>query len=149
MADDQIPNTDEEDIPPRRPIPTTDEEAEAQLRAFTTMPQKAEILVKMYRCNRMQGNDILHSYKNVLMTYADILMGKQTEPPPPAMKYRHKKTGDIYRHLAVATDETDGAASRIMVVYCPDDSEHTIHVRAQDEMGTKFDTIWEERNAGL
>lgn len=65
------------------------------------------------------------------------------------MKYRHKKTGAIYRHLAVATDETDGASARIMVVYCPDDNEHTIHVRAQDEMETKFDTIWEKRNAGL
>lgn len=54
------------------------------------------------------------------------------------MKYIHKKTGNVYRHLAVAVDATNARENlpveqRLMVVYCPDDDEHTIYVRDQAE----------------
>ena len=65
----------------------------------------------------------------------------------PIKKYRHNKTGAIYRHLAVATDvsdwKRDGATDHIVVVYCPDDNDNTIFVRGQQEMETKFEQIWE------
>jgi hypothetical protein len=57
------------------------------------------------------------------------------------MKYRNLKTGNIYRHLAVAVDATNERDGLLVVVYCPDDNEHTIYVREQEEFYTKFEIV--------
>lgn len=65
------------------------------------------------------------------------------------MKYRHKKTGNIYRHLAVVLDDTNArehlpADQRLMVVYCPDDDEGAeIYARDQTEFDEKFEIVRE------
>jgi len=55
--------------------------------------------------------------------------------------YIHKKTGKIYRHLAIATDCTNSRDGIPVVVYCPDDDEHTIYVREANEFEEKFEII--------
>ena len=55
------------------------------------------------------------------------------------MLYRHKKTGNLYRHLAVAVEKSQGRDGMPYVVYCPDDDEHTIYIREQSEMEIHFD----------
>lgn len=57
------------------------------------------------------------------------------------MRYRHKKTGNIYRHLAWATDCTNERDGTSVVIYCPDDDEHTIYVRDAKEHEEKFDML--------
>lgn len=57
------------------------------------------------------------------------------------MKYRHKKTGRIYRWLAVGVDTTNSRDGRSVVVYCPDDNEHSIFVRETDEFHAKFEMV--------
>lgn len=57
------------------------------------------------------------------------------------MKYRHKKTGNIYRHLAIAVDATNARDGVMVVVYCPDDNEHSIYVREQAEFEQKFEMV--------
>jgi hypothetical protein len=54
------------------------------------------------------------------------------------MLYKHRKSGNLYRHLAVARDTTDGRGEALVVVYCPNDDEHTVFVREQREFETKF-----------
>jgi hypothetical protein len=58
-----------------------------------------------------------------------------------SMYYRNIKTGNIYRHLAIAVDATNERDGLLVVVYCPDDDEHTIYVREQEEFYTKFEII--------
>ena len=53
--------------------------------------------------------------------------------------YKHKKTGNIYRQLAIATDCTNSRDGVVVVVYCPDDNGHTIYVREQAEFDEKFE----------
>ena len=53
--------------------------------------------------------------------------------------YKHKKTGNIYRHLAVATDCTNSRDGVVVVVYCPYDNGHEIYVREQAEFEEKFE----------
>lgn len=54
------------------------------------------------------------------------------------MLYLHKKTGKRYRFLASAVDCTNARAGNSVVVYCPDDDEHTIYVRDSSEFAEKF-----------
>lgn len=56
------------------------------------------------------------------------------------IRYRHKKTGHIYLHLAVATDATSDQW-RVVVVYCPDDNEYSIYVREQGEFEAEFEMV--------
>ena len=56
------------------------------------------------------------------------------------LKYRHKKTGKIYRWLAAGTDCTDNV-NRSVAIYCPDDNEHTIFVRERSEFEEKFEMV--------
>ena len=57
------------------------------------------------------------------------------------MLYRNKKTGDTYRHLAHAIDATNQRHGAPLVVYCPDDNEHSIFVRDAAEFERKFKPI--------
>lgn len=57
------------------------------------------------------------------------------------MLYRHKKTGVVYRHLAVAVDCTNVRDGTLVVIYCPLDDEHTIYVREQSEHEERFDLL--------
>jgi len=57
------------------------------------------------------------------------------------MYYQHKKTGNIYRHLAIAIDTTNAHKNQSMVVYCPPDNEHTIYVREEAEFNQKFSLL--------
>ena len=59
------------------------------------------------------------------------------------MIYKNKKTGNLYRLLAVATDCTNSRDSSNVIVYCPDDNEHSIFVRDIDEFNDKFDPVTE------
>ena len=52
--------------------------------------------------------------------------------------YTHNKTGKRYRLLAAATDCTNSRDGLPVVVYCPDDNEHTIYVRELVEFEAKF-----------
>jgi len=55
------------------------------------------------------------------------------------MLYRNKKTGDIYRFLAFGIDTTNARDGMPVMIYCPDDNEHTIYVREAEEFEEKFD----------
>jgi len=57
------------------------------------------------------------------------------------MKYKHNKTGNIYRHLAYGIDCTNSRNGTPVIVYCPDDSEHTIYTREAKEFNQKFSPI--------
>ena len=54
------------------------------------------------------------------------------------MKYRNIKTGNIYRWLATGIDTTNERDGLPVVIYCPDDNEHTICVREAKEFDEKF-----------
>jgi hypothetical protein len=60
------------------------------------------------------------------------------------MRFKNNKTGDIYIQLAYATDCTNSRDGTSVVVYCPDDNEHTIYVREYDEFEKKFTLITED-----
>jgi len=53
------------------------------------------------------------------------------------MTYKNLKTGNLYRYLAMAVNESNDSA--LMVVYCPCDNEHTIYVRNESEFYEKFE----------
>ena len=57
------------------------------------------------------------------------------------MLYRHLKTGNLYRYLALAIDCTNSCEGTPMVVYCPDDNEHSIYVREEKEFHKKFEPV--------
>ena len=57
------------------------------------------------------------------------------------MYYRHLKTGNIYKHLAIGIDCTNSRADTKVVIYCPDDNEHSIFVREETEFYEKFEII--------
>ena len=56
------------------------------------------------------------------------------------MKYRNKKTGEIYRHLAFGIDKTNSRDGVPVVIYTPD-SKHVICVREQVEFELKFEIM--------
>lgn len=55
--------------------------------------------------------------------------------------YRNNKTNRRYRLLAAAVDCTNSRDGLPVVVYCPDDNEHTIYVRELAEFENKFTEI--------
>lgn len=58
------------------------------------------------------------------------------------MKYKHTKTGGIYRQLAVALDTTNSREGKLVVVYCLDvAADYAIYVRDQDEFNQKFEPV--------
>ena len=57
------------------------------------------------------------------------------------MLYKNKKTGKIYKHLAIGIDKTNSRNGELVVIYCPDDNEHTIFVREQSEFEEKFEIL--------
>jgi hypothetical protein len=57
------------------------------------------------------------------------------------MRFRNKKTGEIYRHLAYATECTNSINSTGVVIYCKDDNEHNIFVRETGEFEEKFELM--------
>ncbi len=56
------------------------------------------------------------------------------------MIYIHKKTGKCYRMLAHAVDCTNSRSPSPMIVYCPDDNEHSIFVREEGEFRRRHGT---------
>lgn len=60
------------------------------------------------------------------------------------MRFRHNKTGNVYRHLAYATDCTNLRDGTGVVVYCKDDNEHDILVRDAEEFEHKFTLITDD-----
>ena len=56
------------------------------------------------------------------------------------MKYRNKKTGEIYRVLAFGIDKTNSRDGTPVAIYTPD-SEHVIYVREQVEFEQKFEMM--------
>lgn len=60
------------------------------------------------------------------------------------MRFRHNKTGNIYRHLAYATDCTNCRDGTGVVVYCKDDNEHDIFVRDAKEFEQKFTLLTDD-----
>jgi hypothetical protein len=55
------------------------------------------------------------------------------------MTYKNKKTGNLYRYLAMAVNATNTNDGELMVVYCPCDNEHSIYVRNEAEFYEKFE----------
>jgi hypothetical protein len=55
--------------------------------------------------------------------------------------WRHKKTGQVYRWLADGVDCTNSRDGTMVVIYCPDDCEHTVFVREHDEFYEKFEIV--------
>jgi hypothetical protein len=54
------------------------------------------------------------------------------------IQYRNNKTKKLYRLLAWGTDTTNSRDGEKVIIYCPDDSEHTIYVRKEEEFNNKF-----------
>lgn len=59
------------------------------------------------------------------------------------IKFKHNKTGNVYRLLAYATDCTNARDGTSSIVYCSEDNENTIYVREQQEFFDKFSEIHE------
>jgi len=57
------------------------------------------------------------------------------------MLYRNKKTKKIYRWLANGIDTTNDRDGLEVVVYCPNDNEHTVFVREAKEFDEKFEPL--------
>ena len=57
------------------------------------------------------------------------------------MLFRHKITRVVYRYLASAIDRTDSREFTPVIVYCPDDNEHTIYVKEATEFDKEFEFI--------
>lgn len=57
------------------------------------------------------------------------------------MIFKHDKTGNLYRLLAHGIDCTNSRDGTGVVLYCPDDNEHTIYVREIEEFHSKFSIV--------
>lgn len=57
------------------------------------------------------------------------------------MKFKNKKTGNIYRLLAHAIDSTNQRDGLTVIVYCPDDNEHSVFVREEKEFFYNFEIL--------
>jgi len=62
------------------------------------------------------------------------------------MKYKNKKTGEVFRHLAFGTDHTTDRDGSRVIIYCPDDNDNSIHVREEKDFFANFEEtqIWGE-----
>lgn len=57
------------------------------------------------------------------------------------MTYKNNKTGNLYRYLAMADNESNLGRCERMMVYCPDDNEHSIFVMNEVEFCEKFELV--------
>ena len=57
------------------------------------------------------------------------------------MLYENLKTGKLYIHLAAGIDCTNSRDGIPVVIYCPDDNEHIIFVREENEFYQKFKIV--------
>ena len=57
------------------------------------------------------------------------------------MKYRNKKTGDIYIRLANGIDATNSRYGLPVIIYCPDDNGNSIFARDEKEFFEKFEIV--------
>lgn len=55
--------------------------------------------------------------------------------------WKNKKTGNIYRLLAYGIDSTNERDGLKVIIYCPDDNEHSIYVREEEEFFSKFEPV--------
>lgn len=60
------------------------------------------------------------------------------------IKFKHNKTGSIYRLLGYAVDCTNIRNGTECVVYCPDNKSNRIYVRDQKEFFDKFTPLDEQ-----
>lgn len=56
-------------------------------------------------------------------------------------QYRHKKNGKVFISLAIAFDKTDLKNDAQVVIYHPQDNEHSIYTCALKEFGERFEVI--------
>lgn len=57
------------------------------------------------------------------------------------MLYVNKKTGENYRHLAAGVDCTNSRNGTMVVIFCPDDDEHTIYIKEEVEFFEEYEII--------
>jgi len=57
------------------------------------------------------------------------------------MKYKHNKTGNIYRHLAHGIDCTNSRDGTPVIVYCPENKENTVFTIETKEFNQKFSPL--------
>lgn len=60
------------------------------------------------------------------------------------MLFKNKKNGKTYRYLAVGIDCTNSRDGTMVVIYCPDDDDHSVYVREYGEFYEKFEELSEE-----
>ena len=58
--------------------------------------------------------------------------------------YKNKKSGKTYILLAYAIDSTNERNGLPVIIYCPDDNEHSIYVKEESEFMEKFELIKKE-----
>ena len=58
------------------------------------------------------------------------------------MKYKNRKTGEIFIHLAHAVN-LDGLNPVSVVIFCPEDNEHSIFTMAVDLFNVQFQATCE------
>ena len=56
------------------------------------------------------------------------------------MMYKNKKSGKLYKQIAIGEDTTNWR-DVISVVYCPCDNEQSIYIRDEMEFYEEFDTV--------
>lgn len=59
------------------------------------------------------------------------------------MFYRHKKTGNIYRHLSFGLDCTNERDGTPVIIYQPIHNSEVVYVRTQVEHKEKFEIVSE------
>lgn len=57
------------------------------------------------------------------------------------IKYRHKQTGNVYRFLAYGIDCSNGRPDPAVMVYCPEDNEHSIRVMQAAQFEAEFEVV--------
>lgn len=56
-------------------------------------------------------------------------------------RYRNKKNGKIYISLAVAFDKTDLKDDKEVVIYHPEDNEHSIYTCGINQFNARFEIV--------
>ena len=57
------------------------------------------------------------------------------------MKYKNKKTGEIYELLDHALNATNGHAGQAMTIYAKEGNYDTVYVRESKEFNEKFELL--------
>ena len=124
----------------------------------------------VYQATRGSGSEgmaepgLLPTATELAAEAADVLGGEQTMAPgqpvlalsrapwssvegSDVLRYRHKKTGNVYCRIAAGIDCTNARNGTRVVIYCPENDERTIYVRELTEFCARFDEIVEHDTA--